>query len=213
MKAYVLSIAAAVTAAVVALTPASAWAVEHELSFGLEGGLLLPGFDSPDPTAFHLASWTAGGSVQWGLAWDLWLLTRFSVSSFSAKVSETREYVGHELLGERHFDALTFQTEVGARYDLIGGYALSLYVEGGLSFLWSGFTDQQFLNEQGMDFGLEVPDEGQATLIVSCGLSAEYRLFNLLLISVGVRFGRAVIPGLYQHHLIGAAAVSFPLFP
>lgn len=212
MKAFALSMASSVVAAAIALTPASALAVEHELSFGLEGGLLLPGFDSPDPTAFHLASWTAGGAVQWGLTWDLWLLTRFSVSSFSAKVTETRDYLGHELLGERHFDALTFQTEAGVRYDLIGGYALSLYVEGGLSFLWSGYSDQQFLNEHGMDFGLEVPNEGQAALLVSGGLSVEYRLLDLLLISVGTRFARAVTPGLYQHHLVVTAAVSFPLF-
>ncbi len=212
MKAFAPSIVAAAAAAAIALTPASALAVEHELSFGLEGGLLLPGFDSPDPTAFHLASWTAGGAVQWGLTWDLWLLTRFSVSSFSAKVPETRDYRGHELLGERHFDALTFQTEVGVRYDLIGGYALSLYVEGGFSFLWSGYSSQQFLNAQGMDFGIEVQDEGQAALLVSGGLSVEYRLLDLLLICLGARFGRTVTPGLYQHHLVVTTAVSFPLF-
>ncbi len=207
MKRAVL--AAALSAAFV---PGAASADDRALSFGLEGGVLLPGFESLDPTAFALTSWTAGAAVQYGLTWDLWAYLRFSVSAYSAKVTETRTLRQREFLGQRTFSAITFLTELGGRYDLISGYDLSLFLEGSAGFLWSQLTGQQFLDEQGIDFGIEVNDEGQPALLLSVGLSIEYRLLDLLLISVGARFARSVTGGLYQHHLMVPVSVSFPFF-
>lgn len=181
--------------------PLSALAEEGEASVGLEGALVLPGFQSNDPTAFALATWGVGAVGQYGVIDDLFVQGRFSFSVFEGRSERDLEVMGRTLPGTLVFQTLQYHAELGARYKLFSGYKLAPYVETHVGYLWSGIRDRRFLTPGGKDYGLDLPNEGEGAFTLSGGLAVDYRLFNLLFVGVAVRFVYAFGGGFHRYHL------------
>lgn len=199
---------ALVILAALATAPAIAQAEEGEASVGLEGSLVLPGFQSNDPTAFALATWAVGAVGQYGVLDDLFLQGRFSFSAFEGKSERNLEVLGRMLPGTLRFEAFQYHVELGGRYKLFSGYDLAPYAETHLGYLWSGIRDRRFLTPGGKDYGVDLPDQGEGSFTLSAGLAVDYRLFNVLFVGVAVRFVYAFGSGLHRYHLAAPLQIS-----
>jgi len=180
-----------------------------EAAVGVEGGLVMPAFESQDSTAFRLITWGAGGFGRYGILDDLDLELRVGFSLFRAAANEQRTLQGRALDGVRYFRAEQYSVAVGARYKLISGYNLAPYIEGHVGAQWMVLREQQFLSPTGEDYGIAVPDEGQGGLTATVGLAVDYRLFDLGFVGVAARWVEVFGHGLHQRYLTVPVEVVF----
>jgi len=176
-------------------------AERREAAAGVEGGLALPALASQDATAFRLVTFGVGGFGRFGLTDSLDLELRFDFSLFRAKIDETRDLQGRDLVGVRYFRAEQYHASIGARYKLVSGYFLAPYLEAHAGLMWLVLRDQQFLSPAGEDFGVEVADEGQGALTLTAGVAVDYRLFDWVFVGVAVRWVELFGAGLHQRYL------------
>lgn len=192
------------------LASVSAFAEEDEVSVGIEAGLVLPAFESPDPTAFALATWAVSGFAQYGVVDWLYATGRLSFSAYSAEANATEMFRGRSLEGTLSFDLLQLHPELGLRAKLYGGYNLAPYFEASVGLLWAIYRNQDLRNDQGQSFGLELEDEGEGRFTISAGLGVDYRLANLFFVGAAVRYVEVIGGGRFRRYL--AAPVQFSVY-
>ena len=195
-------LAVALGTLVIAFWPGRAFAEQAEWALGVEGGLVLPSFDSKDPAAFTLAAWSVGGLVQYGLLDDLWLQGRFSFSAFEGEVATNKTYLGRDLEGVLGFNSLHLHPELGVRYNLLGGYDFAVHVEAQVGFMWSVYRDQTFVNEAGLSYGLKLDDNGEGAMTLGGGLVFEYRFFDFVLVAAGLEYVEVLTGALFERQVI-----------
>ena len=213
MRSFARKAIAAAAGIALGILSSEAQAESLEIALGLTGGVLMPSFESTDRTSFALATWTTGVTARTGLTDDLDLELRVAMAMFRGATNTTLPYRGQSLDGRLHFAALSIHPELGARYNLVGGYALSPYVEAGLGFLWTRYTDQHLLDRQDRDFGLGIPNVGQGALTARVGASLEYRLLDLLLLGLRGGWARSLSRARYRQHFTLTLEAGFAWFP
>ena len=181
-------------------------AEKDEISVGLQTGLMLPGFSPTSSTAFTLATWNAGICGTYAVLDDLTLTASFIFSVFDGSANGYRKVVDDlEYKGKLRFASQLYQPEVGARYKVYGGYDLAPYVEASLGYAWSVYDSPKMTTAQDQELGIEVKDFADGAFMLTVGIYADYRLFNMLLVGLGFRYSQALGTPLLQGYF------SFPL--
>jgi len=189
------------------LLPRSAEAERNETSIGLQGGLMLPSFSSTSPTAFTLATWSAGAVGEFGLLDDLYLTAGFTFSMFDGDAAgyAYRED-GLDYTGLLRCSVRVYHPQVGLKYKLYSGYNLAPYLEASFGYAWTTFHGPRLLNEEGLIYDVGISDFAEGSFTFSVGLSADYRLFNMLFVGVGAYFTYMLKDNLLEHYF------SIPVF-
>jgi len=173
-------------AALAATAPARA--EQGELSVGVQGGVLFPGFSPRSQTAFTLATWEAGIEAGFGLLDDLSLTAGMLFSTYSGNLDGyTYESEGIDYTGTLEVDARVYHPRLGLRYKLYAGYNLAPYVDLAVGYAWSTYHGAR-LTKDGADIGVEIDDFGQGGFTVTGGLAVDYRLLNTVFVGVGMYF-------------------------
>ena len=181
------------------VTPAEA--ERNEASIGLHGGVLFPAFHPTTPTAFTLATWAAGVAGEYGLLDDLSLTARFTFSMFDGDAggfgfSED----GLDYTGLLRCSVRVYHPQVGLKYKLYSGYNLAPYLEASFGYAWTTFHEPRVLNEEGLIYEVGISDFAEGAFTFTVGISADYRLFNMVFVGVGVHFTYLVGDGLLEHY-------------
>lgn len=192
-----------------ALHEAPARAEKDEITSGLQGGLMLPGFSPKSKTAFTLATWSIGAFGQYGLLDDLYLTLGFSFSTFGATANGYRyqEGGGYDHEGNLDFTARLYHPELGARYKLFAGYDLAPYLDVTLGYAWTTYHSVRF-----QDVDQDIPDFGEDALTLGVGVSLDYRLFNMLFVGIGFKYNHFWGDRLFQSYMSIPLQVSYYWF-
>ena len=189
--------------------PASA--EQDELAVGAQGGLLLPAFSPTSPTAFTLATWTAGVYGTYGVLDDLSLTASFSFFMFEGDAGGfkyTEESLDYE--GTLICTTLAYHPEIGVRYKVYSGYDLAPYVDASIGFAWTTFHNSKLFNEDGLEYDVNINDFGEAIFTVSAGISLDYRIENTIFIGLGFKFTYAIgDDNLLEHFFTMPLQVSY----
>ena len=195
--------------AALCLLPSAAIAEQGETIAGLHGGAHFPGFRSQQPTDFVLATWTAGAWAEYGVLDDLFLGGRFVYSRFDAlDGGRTTEVDGFDVTGDLRFALETWHPQITARYTLLAGYTVAprLHVAGG--YVWQVVGDQRLDTADGSAAVDGLADEGRGAFTVSAGLMADARLFDLILVGVGLEYTRLLGDHAWRHAITAPLTVG-----
>ena len=191
----------------VAFACSQARAERNEASVGMHGGLMLPSFSSTSPTAFTLATWAAGVAGEYGLLDDLSLTARFTFSMFDGDAAGFGfSEDGLDYSGLLRCSARVYHPQVGLKYKLYSGYNLAPYLEASAGYAWTTFHEPSLLNDEGLIYDVGISDFAEGSFTFTVGVSADYRLFNMVFVGVGIHFTYLVGDGLLEHYF------SVPVF-
>ena len=180
-----------VVGAGVAAAPGSARAEWFEHVGGGEALMVLPRLQADSATSF--ASTGFGGRVFYGFGvlHDIYAVARFSVWTHGGTVpGVTRSGDRGTFTGDLAFHGEAYKGELGLKYKLISGFNLTPYVDVFGGWQWTTFRGQDLRNAGGGSFGLTMPDTGRGAFTAGAGVSLEYRLFNLVLVSASGLYSR-----------------------
>ena len=199
-----------VTVLVVLFTCCTALAERNEATVGLNGGLMLPSFSSTSPTAFTLATWAAGVAGEYGLLDDLSLTARFTFSMFDGDASGYAfSEDGLDYTGLLRCSVRVYHPQVGLKYKLYSGYNLAPYLEASFGYAWTTFHEPRLLNEEGLIYDVGISDFAEGGFTFTVGISADYRLFNMVFVGVGIHFTYLVGDGLLEHYFSGPVFATY----
>jgi hypothetical protein len=158
---------------------------------GGEALVVLPRLKAQSATSF--ASTGFGGRVFYGFGvlHDLYAVARFSVWSHDGSLQGvTRTGDRGTFTGTLAFHGEGYKGDLGLKYKIVSGFNLTPYVDAFAGYQWTTFRGQDLRNVGGGSFGLSLSDTGRGALTAGAGLSLEYRLFNLVLISASGLYSR-----------------------
>jgi len=193
--------------AMICLTPWMASAERNEAIAGLYGGAHFPGFRSQDPTDFLLATWSAGAWAEYGLLDDVSVGGRFVYSQFDALDGDRSAMVdGFPVTGDARFALETWHAQLMARYTLLAGYSFAPRLHLAAGYVWQ-IVGEQYLDTPDGSTAAETPlvDEGRGAFTLAAGVMVDYRIFDLVMLGVGVEYTRLLGDHAWRH------AVSAPI--
>jgi len=175
--------------AIVMVMPGTAFGEKDEITVGLQGGLMLPAFSPTSTTAFTLAAWTAGVYGSYGILDDLSIVASFSYFMFDGDSDNyTYSEDGLDYKGKLRCSTKGYHPEVGIRYKVYSGYNLAPYLDASIGYAWNTFNDSRLFNEDGQEYDVHISDFAQGLFTVTVGVSADYRIANMIFVGLGFKF-------------------------
>jgi len=189
--------------------PNVASAERDEVIAGLHGGAHFPGFRSQQSTDFLLATWTAGAWAEYGALDYLHLGGRFVYSRFDAlDGGRTTEVDGFDVTGDLRFALETWHAQFTARYTLLAGYGAAPRLHLAAGYVWQIVGDQRLDTADGSAEVDGLADEGRGALTVTAGLMVDYRLFDLVMLGVGLEYTRLIGDHAWRHAITAPLTVG-----
>ena len=192
------------------LLTAAAGAEQGEAAVGLHGGLMLPSFSSTSPTAFTLATWAAGVTGEYGLLDDLYLTAGFTFSMFDGD-AEGYAFTedGLQYNGLLRCSVRVYHPQVGLKYKLYSGYNMAPYLEASFGYAWTTFHGPRLLSDDDLIYDVGISDFAEGSFTLTVGVSADYRLFNMLFVGAGAYFTYVTGDNLMEHYFSVPVRASY----
>jgi hypothetical protein len=92
---------------------------------------------------------------------------------------------------------------------VVGGYNLAPYVEAQIGYLWATYQSGTLQGASRTAPSVSIDDFAEGTMTASAGVALDYRLFNTLLVGVGLRYIYPLRGGIAQHYMAAPISVSF----